>query len=90
VKFSNQAESEKLRKPASNLLLQAFIKILEWAVLWVFLNPKFHLDCFLNVQMLGEPLGKKLCEELVNFESRLGFFIDQIFGASKSDWIFLK
>ncbi len=40
--------------------------------------------------MLGEPLGKRLCEDLVNFAKRLGFFIDQIFGASKSDWIFLK
>jgi hypothetical protein len=35
--------------------------------------------------MLGEPLGKELCEDLVNFENRLGFFIDQILGASKSD-----
>jgi hypothetical protein len=35
-------------------------------------------------------LGKRLCEGLVVFEKRLGFFIDQNFGASKSDWIFLK
>jgi len=55
-----------------------------------FLNPKFHLEYFWRVQMLGEQLGKRLCEDLVNFERRLGFFIDQIFGASKSDWIFLK
>jgi hypothetical protein len=46
-----------------------------------FLNPQIHLECFWYVQMLGEPLGKWLCEDFVNFESRLGFFIDQIFGA---------
>jgi len=40
--------------------------------------------------MLGEPLGKRLCEDLVNFEKRLGFFIDQIFCVSKSDWNFLS
>ncbi len=55
-----------------------------------FLNPKIHLEYFSNVQMLGEPLGKRLCGGLVVFENHLGFFIDQIFGASKSDWIFLK
>jgi len=53
-----------------------------------FLNPKIHLEYFSNVQMLGEPLGKKLCEGLVVSEKRLGIFIDQIFGASKSNWIF--
>jgi hypothetical protein len=35
--------------------------------------------------MLGEPLGKMLCEGLVIFEKRLGFFIDQFFGGSISD-----
>jgi hypothetical protein len=45
---------------------------------------------FSNVQMLGEPLGKRLCEDLVIFENRFGIFIDQIFGGSKSVWIFLK
>jgi hypothetical protein len=43
-----------------------------------------------DLQILGEPLGKMLCGGLVIFEKRLGFFIDQNFGASKSDWIFLK
>jgi hypothetical protein len=43
---------------------------------------------FFNVQKLGERLGKRLCEDLVNFKKRLGFFIDQIFGTSKSDWNF--
>ncbi len=37
-----------------------------------FLNPKFHLEYFWRVQMLGEQLGKRLCEDLVNFEKRLG------------------
>ena len=54
----------------------------------IFLNIKFHLECFSNVQMLGEHLGKWLCEGLVNFENRFRIFIDQIFGGSKSDWIF--
>jgi hypothetical protein len=40
------------------------------------------------VQKLGEHLGKRLCEGLVVFENHLGFFIDQILGASKSDGIF--
>ena len=44
---------------------------------------------FFNGHNLGEPLGKRLCEDLVNFESRLGIFIDQIFGVSKSDWNFV-
>jgi hypothetical protein len=43
---------------------------------------------FFNGQMLGEPLGKRLCEDLVNFENPFRIFIDQIFGGSKSDWIF--
>jgi hypothetical protein len=38
--------------------------------------------------MLGEPLGKRLCEDLVIFENPFRIFIDQIFGGSKSDWIF--
>jgi hypothetical protein len=29
-----------------------------------------------------------VCGGLVIFEKRLGIFIDQIFGGSKSDWIF--
>jgi len=40
--------------------------------------------------MLGEPLGKMLCEGLVIFENTFRIFIDQIFGESKSDWNFLK
>ena len=39
-------------------------------------------------RLLGEPLGKRLCEGLVIFESRFRNFIDQIFGTSKSGWIF--
>jgi hypothetical protein len=35
--------------------------------------------------MLWKPLGKRLCEGLVIFEKRLGFFIDPIFGGSISD-----
>ena len=72
----------------SNLIPQAFFFFSEWAVLENLLNTKFHLECFLDVQMLGEPLGKKLCEGLVIFENRFRIFIDQIFGGSKSDWIF--
>jgi hypothetical protein len=36
-------------------------------------------------RLLGEPLGKRLCEGLVNFENRFGFFIDQKIGGSISD-----
>ena len=36
------------------------------------LNTKINLEYFSNVQMLGEPLGKMLCEGLVIFEKRLG------------------
>jgi len=45
---------------------------------------------FFNVQMFGEPLGKRLCEGLVVFEKRLGLFIDQFFGGSISVSEFLK
>ena len=38
------------------------------------MNTKFHLECFSNVLMLGEPLGKMLCEGLVIFENHLGNF----------------
>jgi hypothetical protein len=51
-------------------------------------NPQFHLEYFSNVQRLGERLGKRLCEDLVIFENPFRIFIDQIFGGSKSDWIF--
>jgi hypothetical protein len=40
------------------------------------------------VQKLGEQLGIRLWEGLVIFENRLGIFIDQIFGVSKTVWIF--
>lgn len=52
-----------------------------------FLNPN-PFGMFSDVQMLGEPLGKKVRGGLVIFENHLGLFIDQIFGASKSDWKF--
>ena len=34
----------------------------------ILLNTKFHLECFWDVQMFGEPLGKRLCEGLVIFK----------------------
>jgi len=50
----------------------------------ILLNIKFHLEYFLDVQMLGKPLGKRLCEGLVIFENSFRIFIDQKLGGSIS------
>ena len=44
---------------------------------WNSAESQIPFGNFLNVQMLGEPLGKKLCEGLVIFEKPFRIFIDQ-------------
>jgi hypothetical protein len=90
AKISNRGESEKLRKAAPKLLPQAFVNFFGVGSLGNSSESPIPFGMFLGCADAWGTAWEKARSGLVNFESRLGIFIDQIFGASKSDWFFLK